>query len=209
MNYEIVWCKDGNAQMQAVTDGKADGFLTVDVGLEGDFRSIAKFSPTPFYFATTKGNSALISELNRAIVNISEVNPTLQSSLYNKYFTKANHQLLLNSKEKAYIKEHPTLKVLVQDGFGPLQYYDESREIRGVANDLLKSISKKAGWKLEYIYTADYDEFEAKLNNKEADVVLNIQYDYDLISHSALLLSTPYLETERVLVAGTNVDVTT
>ena len=90
-----------------------------------------------------------------------------------------------------------------------MQYYDESREIRGVANDLLKSISKKAGWKLEYIYTADYDEFEAKLNNKEADVVLNIQYDYDLISHSALLLSTPYLETERVLVAGTNVDVTT
>ncbi len=209
MNYEIVWCKDGYAQMQAVTDGKADGFLTVDLGLEGDFRSIAKFSPTPFYFATTKGNSALISELNRAIVNISEVNPTLQSSLYNKYFTKANHQLLLNSKEKAYIKEHPTLKVLVQDGFGPLQYYDESREIRGVANDLLKSISKKAGWKLEYIYTADYDEFEAKLKNKEADVVLNIQYDYDLISHSALLLSTPYLETERVLVAGTNVDVTT
>ena len=137
MNYEIVWCKDGYAQMQAVTDGKADGFLTVDLGLEGDFRSIAKFSPTPFYFATTKGNSALISELNRAIVNISEVNPTLQSSLYNKYFTKANHQLLLNSKEKAYIKEHPTLKVLVQDGFGPLQYYDESREIRGVANDLL------------------------------------------------------------------------
>lgn len=38
---------------------------------------------------------------------------------------------------------------------------------------------------------------------------MNIQYDYDLMSHSTLLLSTPYLETERVLVAGNDVDVTT
>ena len=38
---------------------------------------------------------------------------------------------------------------------------------------------------------------------------MNIQYDYDLVSHSTLLLSTPYLETERVLVAGNDVDVTT
>lgn len=209
MSYKIIWCKDGLEQINAVREGKADGLVTVDLSLESDFRSIAKFSPTPFYFATTKGNSELISELNRAIVTISEVNPTLQSTLYTKYFTKASDQLLLNHKEKAYIKEHPTLKVLVQDGFGPLQYYNEKREIRGVANDLLRSICKKAGWKLEYIYTDSYTEFEKKLKSKEADIVLNIQYDYDLMSHSSLLLSTPYLETERVLVAGTDVDVTT
>lgn len=73
-----------------------------------------------------------------------------------------------------------------------MQYYDESREIRGVANDLLKSISKKAGWKLEYIYTADYDEFEAKLNNKEADVVLNIQYVM-ISSVTAHFCSAPHI----------------
>ncbi len=209
MSYKIVWCENGKDQYEAVREGSADGLVAVDLSLENDFRSIAKFSPTPFYFATTKGNSALISELNRAIVSISEVNPTLQSTLYNKYFTKSSNQLLLNSREKAYIKEHPVLKVLVQDGFGPLQYYNGNREIQGVANDLLKSISKKAGWKLEYIYTDSYDDFAKKIADKEADLVLNIQYDYDLMSHSTLLLSTPYLETERVLVAGNDVDVTT
>lgn len=209
IEYNIVWCKDGEEQIRAVNEGRADGILTVDLAIEENHRSIAKFSPSPFYFATKKGNSALISELNRSIVNISEVNPTLQSSLYNKYFTKSSNQLLLNSKEKAYVREHPTIKVLVQDGFGPLQYYDGNQEIKGVANDLLNSIAKKAGWELEYIYTDSYAEFEKKIETKEADIVLNIQYDYDLMSHSPLLLSTPYLETERVLVAGNDVDVTT
>ena len=209
MKYKTVWCENAKEQQKAVESGKADALITVDLSIDDNFRSIAKFSPTPFYFATTKGNSALISELNRAIVSISEVNPTLQSTLYNKYFTKSSNQLLLNSREKAYINEHPALKVLVQDGFGPLQYYNGNREIQGVANDLLKSISKKAGWRLEYIYTDSYDDFAKKIADKEADIVLNIQYDYDLVSHSTLLLSTPYLETERVLVAGNDVDVTT
>ena len=209
MKYKTVWCENAKEQQKAVESGKADALITVDLSIDDNFRSIAKFSPTPFYFATTKGNSALISELNRAIVSISEVNPTLQSTLYNKYFTKSSNQLLLNSREKAYINEHPALKVLVQDGFGPLQYYNGNREIQGVANDLLKSISKKAGWRLEYIYTDSYDDFAKKIADKEADIVLNIQYDYDLMSHSTLLLSTPYLETERVLVAGNDVDVTT
>ena len=101
MKYKTVWCENAKEQQKAVESGKADALITVDLSIDDNFRSIAKFSPTPFYFATTKGNSALISELNRAIVSISEVNPTLQSTLYNKYFTKSSNQLLLNSREKA------------------------------------------------------------------------------------------------------------
>ena len=88
IQYEIVWCERDGEQEERVYSGKADALLSVDVSLSQGFRPVAKFSPTPFYFATTKGNTKIINELNRAISYISENNPTLQMNLYNKYFSR-------------------------------------------------------------------------------------------------------------------------
>ena len=92
-------------------------------------------------------------------------------NLYNKYFSRSGSQMHLNSKEREYIQEHPVLKVLVHDGFGPIQYYDGKGQVQGVARDLLSSIAQKAGWTLEYVYADDYSEFEQALNEGRADVV--------------------------------------
>ena len=120
IRYEIVWCERGGEQEEKIYSGKADAMLSVDLSLPQGFRPVAKFSPIPFYFATTKGNTQIINELNRAISYTSENNPTLQMNLYNKYFSRSSSQLFLNSKEREYIQEHPVLKVLVHDGFGPI-----------------------------------------------------------------------------------------
>lgn len=152
IRYEIVWCERGGEQEEKIYSGKADAMLSVDLSLPQGFRPVAKFSPIPFYFATTKGNTQIINELNRAISYTSENNPTLQMNLYNKYFSRSSSQLFLNSKEREYIQEHPVLKVLVHDGFGPIQYYDGKGQVQGVARDLLSSIAQKAGWTLEYVY---------------------------------------------------------
>jgi diguanylate cyclase (GGDEF)-like protein len=206
IQYEPVWCQEDGKQAELVLSGQADVMLSVDVSLPQGFRPVAKFSPTPFYFATTKGNTHIINELNRAISYISETNPTLQMNLYNKYFSRSSSQLFLNAMERKYIQEHPVLKVLVHDGFGPIQYYDEEGKIQGVDRDLLSSIAQKAGWELEYVYADDYDAFEQALNHGEADVVLSILYDYDTVQKREALLSNPYLETESVLVAHEGVD---
>ena len=54
IQYEIVWCERDGEQEERVYSGKADALLSVDVSLSQGFRPVAKFSPTPFYFATTK-----------------------------------------------------------------------------------------------------------------------------------------------------------
>ena len=129
-------------------------------------------------------------------------------NLYNKYFSRSSSQLFLNSKEREYIQEHPVLKVLVHDGFGPIQYYDGKGQVQGVARDLLSSIAQKAGWTLDFVYADDYSEFEQALNEGRADVILSILYDYDTVQKKNVLLSNPYLETESVLVAHDGVDMT-
>ncbi|CCX97220.1 putative uncharacterized protein [Enterocloster bolteae CAG:59] len=208
IRYEIVWCERGGEQEEKIYSGKADAMLSVDLSLPQGFRPVAKFSPIPFYFATTKGNTQIINELNRAISYTSENNPTLKMNLYNKYFSRSSSQLFLNSKEREYIQEHPVLKVLVHDGFGPIQYYDGKGQVQGVARDLLSSIAQKAGWTLDFVYADDYSEFEQALNEGRADVILSILYDYDTVQKKNVLLSNPYLETESVLVAHDGVDMT-
>lgn len=205
IRYEIVWCERGGEQEEKIYSGKADAMLSVDLSLPQGFRPVAKFSPIPFYFATTKGNTQIINELNRAISYTSENNPTLQMNLYNKYFSRSSSQLFLNSKEREYIQEHLVLKVLVHDGFGPIQYYDGKGQVQGVARDLLSSIAQKAGWTLDFVYADDYSEFEQALNEGRADAIL---YDYDTVQKKNVLLSNPYLETESVLVAHDGVDMT-
>lgn len=207
INYEVVWCESGEEQEQIVREGKADALLSVNLGIADDMRSIVKFSPTPFYFATTKGNSYIVSELNQAITYISEVYPTLQSELYNRYFNKQVGTINLNSKEQAYVQEHPTLKVLVHDGFGPLEYYDQNHEIQGVAKDILQHIAEKVGWELQYVYADSYEMYENAIANDEVDLVLSVDYDYDSGLKKEMLLSNPYLETEKVIVAHEGVNV--
>lgn len=200
IDYEVVWCEDDTEQYEKVNNGDADALLSIDLSLEGPFRPITKFSPSPFYFATTKGNTRIVNELNQAITYIAQINPMLQTTLYNRYFSRSNNQLILNSQEKTYIQEHPVIKVLVHDGFGPIQYYSESGEIRGVARDLLLNIAEKAGLEVEFLYADTYAEYEDGMTSREADLILSVQYDYDTALRKNLLLSNPYLETESVLV---------
>lgn len=207
INYEIVWCENDTEQREMVQSQQADALLTVNLSIPDDMRSIIKFSPVPFYFATTKGNTEIVSELNQAITYISEIYPTLQSDLYNRYFNKQEGDIYLNSKEQSYVNTHKHLKVLVHDGFGPIEYYDKAGAIRGVAYDILNEIAEKVGWELEYIYTSTYEEYENKIINNEVDLVLSIDYEYDRSLKKNMLLSTPYLETEKVMVVNEDVDV--
>ena len=207
INYEIVWCDDDVDQAEKVNAQKADALLTVNLSIPDDMRSIIKFSPVPFYFATTKGNTEVVSELNQAITYISEVYPTLQSDLYNRYFNKQDGDIYLNSKEQAYIEEHPKLKVLVHDGFGPIEYLDKNNKIHGVAYDILNDITENIGGSLEYVYAKSYEDYLDKINKHEVDLVLSVDYEYDYALKDTLLLSTPYLETEKVMVVNEDVNV--
>lgn len=207
INYEIVWCDNDDEQAKMVNTQKADALLTVNLSIPDNMRSIIKFSPVPFYFATTKGNTSVVSELNQAITYISEVYPTLQSDLYNRYFNKQDGDIYLNSKEQAYIEEHPKLKVLVHDGFGPIEYINKNDKPQGVAYDILTDINDKIGGKLEYVYAKSYEDYLEKINKNEVDLVLSVDYEYDYALKDMLLLSTPYLETEKVMVVNEDVNV--
>lgn len=109
---QYVYCETSEEQVQAVREGRADVLLNSGMNYIEGMRTVAKFSPKPFYFATTKGNSSgLIEELNAAIVSIEQADPSFSTNLYEKYFSPPNEKLFLTGKEKNYIENAGKIKV--------------------------------------------------------------------------------------------------
>lgn len=105
--------------LEGVRKGEADAILQVDIAIMDNFRTIARFSPTPYYFALYKGNQALLQPLNNALYQMSRAYPYLQTELYDEYFYSSG-RFVMSEKDRQYIQDLGTLKVAFCDGNAPL-----------------------------------------------------------------------------------------
>lgn len=200
IDYEIVWCENTNQTIETVKNGLADIYTSVTTSIDSSCRSIAKYSPTPFYLATTKGNVGIVQDINLAIENINQTNPMLINKLYKKYFDADLTKLVLTNKEKEYITQNNKLKVLVQDNHAPIEHYNKENNIDGIAYRVLEKVEEYTGFEMEYVYTKNYQEYVQKIKNKEVDLVLCVEYDYDIAEELSIALTNPFLEDNTVLI---------
>lgn len=192
--YERIMCETQQEAQEKIMNNEADAMIFVDVGMEEGFRSVAKFSSDPYYFATTKGNSAIIYDLNRALLNIYDTNPTLERNLYAKYFEPAQKQLILTQEEKAYIQEKEMLRVLVMDGLGPITYENGGLS-RGFAIAVLDRIAELSGLQISYVEAQTIEDYHKAIDEGNIDLILCVPYNYNVAQELNVSLSLPYLET--------------
>lgn len=203
--YESILCETQAEAEEKLRNKEADAMIMVDVGMNEGFRSVAKFSSDPYYFATTKGNSDIVYDLNRAIISINETNPTLESNLYSKYFEPTNTNLILTQEEKEYIKEKDTLYVLVMDGLGPIAYQDGDKN-KGFAVDMLEKITELSGLSVVYIEAETMQDYHDAIDSGKVDLILCVPYNYAVAKELNVSLSTPYLETPISLAVRSGVN---
>lgn len=207
ISYKKVECKDEEELLGKVNSGEVDAFLSVDLSLEEGCRSVAKFSPTPFYFITTKGNSEVMSELNVALNKIAESNPMLQSTLHDQYFQGSANDFLLTPSEEEFIKQNKTLRVLYRDGNAPVQYVADG-EAHGVGKDILDMVAKKTGLKFEYFIASTYDEYKKIIEEEGIDILLGVPYDAQTANQLDVNLTNPFLKSSLLLVTNNKISPT-
>lgn len=100
--YEVIEYPTINDALQAVRTGEADAILQVDMAIMDNFRTIARFSPTPYYFALYKGNQSLLQPLNTAMYQMSRAYPYLQTDLYDEYFYSSG-RFVMSEQDRQYI----------------------------------------------------------------------------------------------------------
>lgn len=198
-SYECVKMDSYAQLMEAVYNGKIDATLQVDISMDQKLKSIAKFSPVPYYFATTKGNQNIIRELNRALSNIKVANPYLQSNLYEKYFNQ-NQQFFISEENKKYIQSLGRVKVLLFDGNAPIQYFD--KKPKGIAMSYLEKFSKETGLDYEVIVTKSKEESLELIEKKEIDFIICLPTESEFMNEWDIKFSLPFLNSTKILVSN-------
>ncbi|MBT4638835.1 MAG: transporter substrate-binding domain-containing protein, partial [Deltaproteobacteria bacterium] len=104
----------------------------------------------------------------------------------------------LSPEEKAYLKEHPVLRVHNEKDWPPFNYF-ENNSPKGLSIDYMNLLAEKLRITVEYLTGPDWDQFLTMTKNKEIDVMLNIVKTEE---RSKYLLYTPaYARNPNVIVS--------
>ena len=190
----------GDALLEALKAKEVDAIIEGDLLVQSEEKVVARVGTNPYYFATTKGNNAVLEKLNEALVKIKTKDTNFNRTLYEKYFqSTVDNQLLLTDEEKNYINQLEPLKVVYIDNFEPMQDYDEEiKEANGIDIDILELIAKKSGLQFELVVASNYDEAIQMIKNKEVDLLLCAPNDYLLALENDYALTQTYLTLDTV-----------
>lgn len=188
---------------QDLKDGKIDAVLGGDLALIEDSKVIAKFAETPYYFATTKGKSDIIKDLNFAIGTIEQHNMYYSKTLYQKYFKQPDFSnIIFSQSEKNYIENTDTLKISVVSDWYPMIYLDKkSNSYKGLSVDILSKISSFSGLKFEFVPADNVAQSMKQVYNGESVMTACMIQNFDLAEQYDIMITLPYLTTQNMLIS--------
>lgn len=109
------------------------------------------------------------------------------------------NQLDLTEEEKIYIEKSNVIKASSMEGVAPFHYTDSQGQIKGIAVDILNTISDMTGLKFQYkLYNRVEDVFQS-----DADIILGISSAY---APEEMILSEPYLKSEVILFINPSIE---
>lgn len=183
----------------ALHRGAVDAILISTNQNAPSYRVIASFDADLSYYVTTKGNTALLKELNDALKKLSEQHPYLEEDLFEKYYDFSGGQTPVFSKEEqAYIQANPTLDVIYDRAWGPYESADENGKPHGISIDLMERISEITGINFHYIPSPSQDTTTRLIGNGEGDLLTALSYDYHRANLHNVYITQPYLSVEYV-----------
>lgn len=187
------------ALQNALKNGTVDAILISTNQKAPDYRVIASFDANRSYYVTTKGNTALLNELNDSLKKLSEKHPYLQENLCKKYYDFSQGQTPVFSREElAYIKANPTLNVVYDCAWGPYESTAKNGEPLGISIDLMERISEITGIDFCYIPSPCQDSAIRLMNNGEGDLLTALSYNYHRAYLHNVYITQPYLSVEYV-----------
>ncbi len=173
LDYEIVYYDSAAAQKQALIDGEVDLISSVSLSPVANTRVVANFAPRPYYFASTKGNTDLIEELDATMELIDKVEPNLQDKLYDKYFRVISDAFLLTDEQKESLASVGTLRILCAESSAPFAY-KQGNSPAGILVSVLEDYAGETGLKTEYVFCSDTADARRQISEGKADILIGV-----------------------------------
>ncbi|MBC8783941.1 transporter substrate-binding domain-containing protein [Pseudomonas fluorescens] len=106
-------------------------------------------------------------------------------------------KLQLTQREERWLKEHPVVKVVVNETFAPLTFFDADGNFRGITADLLELIRLRTGLRFEIQRIREVNTMIERVTSGQADIIGAIVPSAE--REAQLSFSRPYLENSYVL----------
>ena len=108
-----------------------------------------------------------------------------------------DQKLQLTSREERWLKDHPVIKVVVNETFAPLTFFDTDGNFRGITADLLELIRLRTGMRFEITRVRGVSTMIEQLETGKSDMIGAIAPSAE--RETQLNFSRPYLENSYVM----------
>ncbi len=167
---EIRYYPADNEMDAALERGDVDACLYGTDTKKG-YRIVLLFSPSPYYIIFRKDEGLLKSKIDDAMTRILTEDPLYEDQLLKKYATGDENEIApFSREEKAYIADHPVVKIAVLRNDKPYFYLDDGTA-KGVIPDYYEKLAGLTGLNFEFVVYEQQTEAVEAVKNGTADVL--------------------------------------
>ena len=190
--YEITMFSTAEEQFQALADGTVDAISSVSLSPVANTRIVAQFSPRPYYFAATKGNTELVQELNETIEQINQIQPHLQETLFEAYFRNSDDAFALSDEQKSILSEMHSLNVLCLDYDAPYVYQNNGQP-SGLLVSILNAFAAELDLPVTYTFCHTKEEAHTLLNQDDYTILIGMPFTSSYCAENGFIQSEPVI----------------
>ncbi|WP_212625284.1 transporter substrate-binding domain-containing protein [Pseudomonas sp. PP3] len=202
--------------INAVAFDQADVFLgdtisthyMINKGYLNNIRmaNFGKHEAHGFSFAVNKKNPQLLGIINAMLLAIPV---SVRENIAKRWSAGSDilltdHKLELSYSEERWLAQHPVVRVVVNEAFAPLTFFDSAGNFRGVAADLLELIRLRTGLRFDIQRSRSDTDMIQRIKNNQVDLIAALlpSAQRDTLLH----FSRPYLQNSYVLLTRREAD---
>lgn len=196
-----------DALLGALDSGAITGFVADRVsaeialvahGLRGAFKRL----PTPLpeaglHLAAAPGQGEHLRDLSRRLANL---NPAARARLLQRWgIAQPSEKLELTAAERAWIEEHPEIRLGVDPAYAPFEFRDDEGRYQGIASDYVSLLNERLGLDLRPLENLSWPEVIVKTKARAVDVLPAVGRSAEREGY--LTYTDPYLSSPLVIFA--------
>ncbi len=204
--YELVYCQSADEQYQALEEGTADVLVATSLSSFPGTRRVADFAAKPYYFVTSKGNEALLSEMDEGIQALSYVRPTFKKELDESHFGSVSSDFKLTEDQTKMFSEKGTFRVLCRYDDAPYVKKGTDGMPTGLIGEILKDYADQVGIALDFTFADNEADIATLLKTGDYDCVIGIPLSTSLCRDCGFVKSSRITDVDLVKATRTGME---
>lgn len=195
---------DTTVEMQdALLNHEVDLLYSASVSDNVNTKIVARLRKQPLYFAITKDKTEIAKEMETALEQIIDNNPTFSVQMSEKYqISGANATATFTREESAYLESGRKAYIIINTDWAPISSYDsKTKEYKGIVVDVMAEIKKYSNLNYELCTEAEFNQLVTKNPALINDVIAFLADDNNWATRQDVVMSNHIMDTPVVMVA--------